>query len=107
MKYAKVRCLALLADANSAEPVITELGEYAADIDAELARQAIRAVGKICLRLPGSAAPAIERLIDFMGMDVSARWGSRFACVSHVVDVPLANTTPVLQTAIIFETLSL
>ncbi|CAN0008601.1 unnamed protein product, partial [Laminaria digitata] len=70
VKYAKVRCLALLADGNSAEAVIAELGEYAGDIDPELARQAIRAVGKICFRLPGSAAAAIERLIDLMGMDV-------------------------------------
>lgn len=75
MKYAKVRCLALLADPNTAEPVIAELGEYAGDIDPELARQAIRAVGSICLRLPGSAAAAIERLIDLMGMDVRiAAW---------------------------------
>lgn len=51
--------------------MIAELGEYAADLDPELARHAIRAVGKICLRLPGSAATAIERLIDLMGMDVS------------------------------------
>ncbi len=70
VKYAKVRCLALLADPNTAEAVIAELGEYAGDIDPLLARQAIRAVGKICLRLPGSAAAAIERLIDLMGMDV-------------------------------------
>ena len=70
-----MRCLALLADGNSAEAVIAELGEYAGDIDPELARQAIRAVGKICLRLPGSAAAAIERLIDLMGMDVSRSGG--------------------------------
>eukprot|EP00903_Cladosiphon_okamuranus_P005431 g5417.t1 len=70
VKYAKVRCLALLADPNTSEAVIGELGEYATDIDPLLARQAIRAVGKICLRLPGSAAAAIERLIDLMGMDV-------------------------------------
>ena len=68
-----MRCLALLADPNTAEAVIGELGEYAADIDPLLARQAIRAVGKICLRLPGSAAAAIERLIDLMGMDVSEK----------------------------------
>ena len=78
VKYAKVRCLALLADPNTAEAVIGELGEYAADIDPLLARQAIRAVGKICLRLPGSAAAAIERLIDLMGMDVRER-GERAA----------------------------
>lgn len=71
VKYAKVRCLALLADLNTAGPIIAELSEYAGDIDPELSRQAIRAVGKICLRLPGSAAAAIERLIDFMSMDVS------------------------------------
>ncbi|CAM9826876.1 unnamed protein product, partial [Ectocarpus sp. 6 AP-2014] len=71
VKYAKVRCLALLADSTTAEAVIAELGEYAGDMDPLLARQAMRAVGKICLRLPGSAAAAIERLIDLMGMDVS------------------------------------
>lgn len=71
MKYAKVRCLALLADPSTAEAIIAELGEYAGDADPELSRQAIRAVGKICLRLPGSAAAAIGRLIDFMNMDVS------------------------------------
>lgn len=76
VKYAKVRCLALLADHNTAEAVIAELGEYAVDIDPLLARQAIRAVGKICLRLPGCAAAAIERLIDLMGMDVR-QWRCR------------------------------
>lgn len=71
VKYAKVRCLALLADANTAQAVIAELGEYAVEIDPELARHAIRAVGKICLRLPETAPAAIERLIEFMGMEVS------------------------------------
>ncbi|CAM9160788.1 unnamed protein product [Scytosiphon promiscuus] len=70
VKYAKVRCLALLADPNTAESVVAELGEYAGDIDPQLARHAIRAVGKICLRLPGSASVGIERLIDLMGMEV-------------------------------------
>lgn len=75
MKYAKVRCLALLADPTTAESVVAELGEYAGDIDPQLARQAIRAVGKICLRLPGSASVGIERLIDLMGMEVRTKVG--------------------------------
>ncbi|CAM9541837.1 unnamed protein product, partial [Discosporangium mesarthrocarpum] len=71
VKYTKLRCLAQLADESNAEAVIVELSEYASDVDTEMARQAIRAVGKICLRLPVCAAAAIERLIDFMAMDVS------------------------------------
>jgi AP-4 complex subunit beta-1 len=42
VKYSKVRLLGLLAGSATAAEVISELSEYVTDVDAELARRAIR-----------------------------------------------------------------
>jgi AP-4 complex subunit beta-1 len=42
VKYSKVKLLGLLAGSATAAEVISELSEYVTDVDAELARRAIR-----------------------------------------------------------------
>ncbi|CAM9835774.1 unnamed protein product, partial [Phaeothamnion confervicola] len=52
------------------QQVVAELSEYVSDVDAEMARRAIRALGKICLRAPVAAATIVERLVAFLELDI-------------------------------------
>ncbi len=60
IKSLKLEILAAVADADNAHAIITELSEYVGDIDAQLAREAVHAVGRIALdvRAPGRCAAA-------------------------------------------------
>lgn len=51
IKQIKLEILACLADENNAYDIVTELTEYVSDIDERLARDAVRAVGRIALEV--------------------------------------------------------
>merc|ERR1719394_210930 len=59
-----------LADEGSAEPIVTELGEYVTDVDAEISRRAIRAIGKIAVRLPITAEHIVGSLTGLLELDI-------------------------------------
>ncbi|KAJ8608890.1 hypothetical protein CTAYLR_005297, partial [Chrysophaeum taylorii] len=66
VKHVKVAVLAELASDESADDVMAELKEYAADVDAELAKVAIRAIGAIAARLRSKAREGCALLVDFL-----------------------------------------
>ena len=49
VKSLKLEILVAVADAENAHAIVTELSEYVGDIDEQLAREAVRAVGRIAL----------------------------------------------------------
>jgi len=51
--------LAAVADAENAHAIVTELSEYVGDIDEQLAREAVRAVGRIALDVRTIASSSI------------------------------------------------
>ena len=51
IKQLKLEILAAIADENNAYDIATELTEYVNDIDPHLARDAVRAVGRIALEV--------------------------------------------------------
>ena len=46
-----------------------ELSEYVTDVDAELSRRAIRAIGNIAMRLPNVSSNIIRQLLDFLRLN--------------------------------------
>ena len=48
-----------MADAENAHAIVTELSEYVGDIDEQLAREAVRAVGRIALDVRTIASSSI------------------------------------------------
>ena len=50
-----------------------------ADVDKEVSRRSVRAIGKIAFRLPNAASIIIEKLIEFLEIEVrgSKAVGSR------------------------------
>lgn len=60
----------MLAGEGNAEPIVTELGEYVTDVDAEISRRAIRAIGKIAVRVPSTAEMIVGSLTGLLELDI-------------------------------------
>lgn len=60
IKDLKLQLLSAVADDGNAYEIVTELTEYVTDIDEHLAREAVRAVGRIALEVPSSKAHALQ-----------------------------------------------
>jgi AP-4 complex subunit beta-1 len=60
IKVLKIDILTMIATENNLHELLNELSEYVTDVDSELSRRAIRAIGNIAMRLP-SVAPNIIR----------------------------------------------
>lgn len=59
-----------IACAATAREVVAELTEYATGVDADLARQAVRAIGEVAVRIPPAAEAVVESLLE--GLDAEA-----------------------------------
>mmetsp|Transcript_35627 Transcript_35627/g.81662 ORF Transcript_35627/g.81662 Transcript_35627/m.81662 type:complete len:619 (-) Transcript_35627:65-1921(-) len=70
IKTAKIDILTMLADAASAEAIVGELSEYVTDVDAEISRKAIRAIGKIAMRIESTAEMIVGSLTSLLELDI-------------------------------------
>ena len=68
VKRIKLDMLAEVADANNVYEIVTELSEYAGDIDVPIARASLRAIGTIALRTEDMGGIS-ERLLGFLEAD--------------------------------------
>ena len=75
IKSLKLDILAAIADESNAFDIATELTEYVNDIDEQLARDAVRAVGRIAIEV--RAAWTLPRFADTAILaSNTARWPS-------------------------------
>ncbi|EFJ51657.1 hypothetical protein VOLCADRAFT_56821 [Volvox carteri f. nagariensis] len=65
VKKLKLEILAAIASTSNVYDIVTELTEYARDISPTMAREAVRAVGRIALTVPDSGG-IVERLLMFL-----------------------------------------
>eukprot|EP00428_Durinskia_dybowskii_P013958 CAMPEP_0170223240 /NCGR_PEP_ID=MMETSP0116_2-20130129/11318_1 /TAXON_ID=400756 /ORGANISM="Durinskia baltica, Strain CSIRO CS-38" /LENGTH=834 /DNA_ID=CAMNT_0010473939 /DNA_START=28 /DNA_END=2532 /DNA_ORIENTATION=+ len=70
IKAVKIDILTLLGDPASADPIVGELIEYVTDVDAEISRRAIRAIGKIAVRMPSTAELIVNSLSGLLELDI-------------------------------------
>jgi len=70
MKHLKLDVLPQVANADNAGEIVAELSEYVGDVDAEMARHAIRALGALVIRVPESADRVIETLLELCELEV-------------------------------------
>lgn len=70
IKSTKIDILTVLAGPSSAEPIVGELGEYVTDVDAEISRRAIRAIGKIAVSVPSTAEMIVGSLTGLLELDI-------------------------------------
>ncbi len=66
MKLEKIDILVKVADDKNADVILNELKEYANDIELELIRKSIRAIGTIILRVDKASKRAVEILQEIV-----------------------------------------
>jgi len=64
----KLNILSYIAHETNLGDLLNELGEYVTDVDAELAKQSIRTLGLIAVRVNDAATPILKQLSTFIGM---------------------------------------
>jgi AP-2 complex subunit beta-1 len=70
VKDAKLDILPALTNESNVTPLVQELSEYVGDINQEVSKKALKAIGRMAVRIPASADSIINILLEFIEMDV-------------------------------------
>lgn len=70
VKMQKLNIITQLATQGNMIEILGELSEYVTDIDADISRFAIRAIGRISIRIPAAAEESIEHLLAFLDLHI-------------------------------------
>ncbi|KAJ2905457.1 putative ap-2 complex subunit beta protein [Zalerion maritima] len=71
VKVTKLELIFMLADENNIAEVLTELREYATEIDVHFVRKAVRAIGKLAIKIEPSARQCINLLLELVATKVT------------------------------------
>ena len=66
VKRLKIEMLTAVADVGNTYDIVTELSEYVTDVDAAIARESVRAVGRVALDGDQSVEGIVDRLLQFV-----------------------------------------
>jgi len=80
VKKLKVSILTDLANTSNQTEIMTELAEYATDVDMEIARAAIKGIAKIAIKLESAVDESIDHLLSFL--DLNTNYVSAEACIA-------------------------
>ncbi|EEH44061.1 uncharacterized protein PADG_00350 [Paracoccidioides brasiliensis Pb18] len=70
VKVTKLELIFMLATEDNISVVLTELREYATEIDVHFVRKAVRAIGKLAIKIESAARSCIETLIDLVNAKI-------------------------------------
>lgn len=71
VKATKLEIIFLLADERNIRTVLRELQECATEIDVQVVRKSVRAIGKLAIKIEKAAEACLEALIDLVSTNVS------------------------------------
>lgn len=71
VKVTKLELIFMLANEKNIEEVLTELREYATEIDVHFVRKAVRAIGKLAIKIEPAARRCIDLLLELVSTKVT------------------------------------
>ncbi|KAI9889866.1 MAG: hypothetical protein M1814_004701 [Vezdaea aestivalis] len=71
VKVTKLELIFMLATEKNIEEVLTELREYATEIDVHFVRKSVRAIGKLAIKIEPAARRCINTLLELVATKVS------------------------------------
>ncbi|CUS08085.1 unnamed protein product [Tuber aestivum] len=71
VKVTKLELIFMLANEDNIEEVLTELREYATEIDVHFVRKSVRAIGKLAIKIEPAARQCINTLLELVSTKVS------------------------------------
>lgn len=70
VKDTKLEIIYLLASESNISIILSELGQYASDVDVGMSRKAVRAIGNLAVKFNSSADEAVDLLMELLSYDV-------------------------------------
>ncbi|KAF1960723.1 Adaptor protein complex beta subunit [Byssothecium circinans] len=71
VKVTKLELIFMLATEKNIKEVLTELAEYATEIDVDFVRKSVRAIGKLAIKIPPASQLCISTLLTLVSTKVS------------------------------------
>lgn len=71
VKVTKLELIFMLANENNIDEVLTELREYATEIDVHFVRKAVRAIGKLAIKIEPAARRCIDLLLELVATKIT------------------------------------
>lgn len=71
VKVSKLELIFMLASESNIEEVLTELREYATEIDVHFVRKSVRAIGKLAIKIEPAAKQCINTLLELVATKVT------------------------------------
>jgi AP-2 complex subunit beta-1 len=71
VKVTKLELIFMLANESNIEEVLTELREYATEIDVHFVRKAVRAIGKLAIKIEPAARRCINLLLELVSTKIT------------------------------------
>lgn len=71
VKVTKLELIFMLADEDNIKEVLTELREYATEIDVHFVRKSVRAIGKLAIKIESAARTCIHTLLELVATKVT------------------------------------
>lgn len=71
VKVTKLELIFMLANEGNIDEVLTELREYATEIDVHFVRKAVRAIGKLAIKIEPAARRCIDLLLELVSTKVT------------------------------------
>lgn len=71
VKVTKLELIFMLANERNIDEVLTELREYATEIDVHFVRKAVRAIGKLAIKIEPAARQCIDLLLELVATKVT------------------------------------
>ena len=71
VKVTKLELIFMLANEKNIQEVLTELREYATEIDVHFVRKAVRAIGKLAIKIEPAARQCIDLLLELVATKIT------------------------------------
>lgn len=71
VKMEKLDLLILLVNEHNADPILSELKEYAAEVDVEFVRKAVKCVGRVAIKVEAAADKCVSALLEMVESKVN------------------------------------
>ncbi|TIB87908.1 Adaptor protein complex beta subunit [Wallemia mellicola] len=71
VKLAKLEIIYRLANQNNYEEILTELVEYATEIDVDFVKKAIKLIGRLAIKIESASDACVRSLLDLLNNDIT------------------------------------
>jgi AP-1 complex subunit beta-1 len=78
IKFAKLEIMVRIANDKNVEQFLAELKEYALEVDMDIVKRAVKAIGQVAIKIESSCEKCVKTLMDLINTKMSLKENSNF-----------------------------